>query len=158
MENTPSTPGQNSPADSIAGYHDEIAHIHQEGMELGVKKARNALFWTGGLILFWEVLNFVRAGVTPDPIYMVILGVVVGAFIALGFWTKKRPYTAIVLGIILFFAYWLAVVLLFYFFDGSATNIFKALISGIIVKIIIIVTLFRALPDAKELQQIKSGQ
>jgi len=40
--------------------------------------------------------------------------------------------------------------------EEGAEGIFKVLISGFLVKIIILVTLFRAVGDAKELQQARS--
>jgi hypothetical protein len=44
-------PNQEKVQDQIADYHADINQIHLEGYELGVKKARNALFWAAGLIL-----------------------------------------------------------------------------------------------------------
>lgn len=140
--------------DQIADYHADINLIELEGYELRVKKARNALFWAAGLILLGEVIVYARSGMEVDPIGIGIIVLIVGTFIALALWTKKKPYTAIVSGIIAFILYILLIVVLNGYAEG-AEGVFKALVGGFIVKILIFVALFRPLQDAKELQRIK---
>jgi hypothetical protein len=77
----------------------------------------------------------------------------VGSFIALAFWTKKKPYTAIVGGIVLFILYIVFHVAINAIFDGGL-GAFKSLVSGWWIKIIVFVALFKPLKDAKELQEM----
>ena len=138
--------------DIIAEQMNELRQIEMEGYELAVKKARNALFWTGGLILFWELLTMYRTLQEFDPAVMIFAVVVAGIFIGLGFWTKKKPYTALVTGLIAFIAYILLAVVANTVVSG-ASGLAAALFSGIIVKVIIFVNLIRPLKDAKALQE-----
>ena len=154
METTPNNPQEEIQQDQIAEYHSDIRQIELEGYELGVKKARNALFWAAGLILLGEIIAYARSGAEVEPIGIAIITAIVGTFIGLALWTKKKPYTAILLGIIAFVAYLLLVVFINGFAEG-AEGVLKALFGGIIVKVLIFVALIRPLKDAKELQKIK---
>ena len=152
-------PGQNLPQEEsqlnqIAEYHDDIRKIELEGYELGVKKARNALFWSAAILLIWQVLAIAISGAEFTPeVFVIIIPFVIG-FILLGVWTKHKPYTAIIIGICLFFAYWALVVITNVMYsDGE--GIFKSIIGGWWIKLIILINLFRPLKDAKELQQAK---
>ena len=140
--------------DQIAAYHSDIRQIELEGYELGVKKARNALFWAAGIILVGEVVGYISSGADFEPIAVGIIGLIVGVFIALALWTKKKPYTAIVTGIICFIVYILFLAVVNGYVDG-AVGVLKALFGGIIVKVLIFVALIRPLKDAKELQRVK---
>jgi hypothetical protein len=140
----------------ITDYLSDVQQIEKEGYQLGVKKARNALFWAAGLLFLGEIIAMARAGFF-DPASTALGAVISGIFIALAFWTKKKPYTAIVTGLIVFIAYWLFVIVANGILDG-AEGVGKAIIGGIIIRIIIIVNLVRSLQDAKELQQAMQGQ
>lgn len=145
-------PGQEE--DIIADYADEIKRINMEGSERVVKKARNALFWTAGLFLLGEVISIFANNLEVGPILIGVIVVEVGAFIALAFWTKTKPYTAVITGIILFIGIQLLAAVASGYTDGIG-GVLKVLFGGIIVKTIILINLFRAVGDAKELQQEK---
>ena len=147
------TGSQNS-ENVIEDYANEIKQIELEGNALVVKKARNALFWTAGLLLFSEIVTSFRDGYELTAYVIATIIVEVGIFIALALWTKKKPYTAIVTGIAFFVGLQLFSAIVLGITEG-ATGVFKILFSGIIVKVIILVTLFRAVGDAKELQQAR---
>ena len=138
--------------DVIADQMNQLRQIELEGYELAVKKARNALFWTAGLILFWEMVSMYRTLDDFDPAIITFAVVVAGIFVGLALWTKKKPYTALVSGIIAFVAYILLAVVANGMVEGS-TGVVKALLSGILVKVIIFVNLIRPLKDAKALQE-----
>jgi len=153
METNQGNPPEEIQQNQIAEYHDDIKQIELEGYELGVRKARNALFWSAAIILVWQVIAVAIAGVDFSmEVFLIIAPFVIG-FVLLGIWTKYKPYTAIVIGIILFFAYWAMLVYLNVSYGGIA--ILKAIISGWLIKLIILVNLFRPLKDAKELQKAK---
>lgn len=136
----------------IAAYHDEIAQIQQEGYEEGIRKARNSLYWAGGLIFFWEIVGLIRLG-GFDGFVFAFATIIAGIFIALAFWTKKKPYTAIILGIIAFVAHWLIVIAINGMVDGGE-GFLKGIMGGIIIRIVILINLIRPLKDAKELQEM----
>ena len=157
MEPDKNIPPQEIQQDQIAEYHDDIRHIELEGYELGVKKARNALFWAAGLILLGEVITYARTDGEVEALGIAIITLIVGIFIGLALWTKKKPYTAIVMGIVAFILYLLLVVIINGFAEG-AEGVLKSLFGGIIVKVLILIALIRPLKDAKLLQDVKEDK
>jgi Na+/proline symporter len=129
--------------DQIAEYHDEIKHFELEGYQQKVRKARNALFIAAGALALGFFISLAQSGEAFIGDLLIVFGPLIVAFILLGFWTKKKPYTAIILGLILFFGFWIGFSIL------EPRNIY----SGIIIKIFVIVALFSAINDAKELQK-----
>jgi len=155
METNQGNPPEEVQQNQIAEFHDDIKQIELEGYELRVRKARNALFWAGGIILIWEVIALAIAGVGFSMEAFLIIAPFVIGFVLLGIWTKYKPYTAIIIGIILFFGYWAFVVAVHVMYGSGEMDVFKAVISGWWIKLIILVNLFRPLKDAKELQKAK---
>jgi hypothetical protein len=141
--------------DVIADQLNDLRQAELEGYELAVKKARNALFWTAGLILFWELVTMYRTLAEFDPGITAFAVIVAAIFAGLALWTKKKPYTALIAGIIAFVAYILLAVVANGYVDGT-TGAFKALVSGIFIKVIIFVQLIRPLKEAKELQAARA--
>jgi peptidoglycan/LPS O-acetylase OafA/YrhL len=147
----------NSGEHVIADYANQLRKSEMEGLEMVVRKARNALFWAGGLIVFWELLAMYRSGLGFDPIDVILAFVIGGIFIALAFWTKKKPYTAVVCGLIWFICIILLTIVTNGIAEGSS-GVMKAIVSGIIIKVIILVNLIRPLGEAKALQQAMKEQ
>lgn len=151
MNNTPQQ------EDLLSGQADEIKRIHMEGYELSVRKARNTLFWVAGLVFAAEMISSLMGGEGFDWMVFGFALIISGLFVALGLWTKKKPHTAVLAGIISYIGYILLVAAVNGMIDGT-TGFIKGLIGGFLVKIIIFTFLFRALPDAKNLQQeMESG-
>ena len=92
-----------------------------------------------------------------QPLLLLIACIEAGIFIALAFWTKKKPYTAVITGLIAFIAIILLSVVINGMEDGSA-GVLKALFSGIVVKVIILVNLILPIKDAKALQEAMKQQ
>lgn len=136
----------------IADFANELKQTEMAGYEHAVTKARNALFWTGGLLFFWEMVGMAREGLGFDPVVFIIGLIEAGIFIGLALWTKKKPYSAIVTGLTIFICIILFYVVANGMIEGSA-GVLKALFSGIIIKVIILVNLIRPLKDAKALQE-----
>ena len=158
MEPNQDAPQEPVQQDLITDYHADIHQIELEGYELRVKKARNALFWAAGLILLGQVFVYVSSHVEEiDPISVSVALAIVGTFIGLAIWTKKKPYSAIITGLIVFILYILLVVVTNGIVYG-AEGVFKSLIGWFLIKIFIFVALIRPLKDAKELQKIKEEQ
>jgi hypothetical protein len=143
---SPETPKENE----IADYYEGVKKLEMEGHETGIKKARNALFITAGLVLLGEVISMSMTGVEITPLVIGIIAVEVGVFVGLAFWTKTKPYAAIITGLILFILLWVAAAVVN---DDGGQSIYK----GIIVKAIIIYTLVSALKPAKEWENLKKN-
>ena len=143
--------------DVIADYANELQQIEMEGYERAVRKARKALFWAGGLYFFWEMIGMIRSEGGFNLAWFIIAVVEAGIFIALAFWTKSKPYTAVLTGLI----YFIGLIILSAFalaMQEGSIGVFKALFSGIILKVIIIVNLVLPIKDAKALQEAKKNR
>jgi len=120
---------------STVGYD---KHIHQ---------ARNAIFWVAGLLTVNVAMLFMREGEAYEYMWLdfLIYGGFIGAFIFLGFFTKKKPYTAIIIALILY--------TLFILLNAVIEPI--TLLKGILFKFITYVFLIKAINDAKEAQEMQ---
>ncbi len=143
---TPDSPKENE----IADYYEGVKKLEMEGHETGIKKARNALFITAGLVLLGEIIAISTSGAEVTPLVVGIIAVEVGVFVGLAFWTKTKPYAAIITGLILFILLWIVAVAVN---DDGGQSIYK----GILVKAIIIYTLVSALKPAKEWETLKKN-
>jgi hypothetical protein len=112
-----------------------------------IRQARNAIFVTAGLILLSATILLFNLPEGYDYwwVDLIFYGTFVGGFIALGFWTKKKPYYAITSALILYGL----------FIGINAYLDTKTLYSGIILKIVIISLLVKGLSDAKAAQEMQ---
>jgi len=118
-----------------------------KGYDKHIRQARNAIFIAAGIL----VLNLILLAVTVPDAYeylwidILIWGAFIAGFILLGFWTKKKPYSAIVGALILY--------IVFIIFNAvlDVTTIYK----GFLIKIIIIVLLAKGLNDARQAQRMQ---
>lgn len=150
METNQSQSPENE-TDSIEAYHNNIRQIELEGYKLGIRKVRNALYWTAALVFAGEMIAmFASIGSFNRYVFIVAL-FEAGIFVALALWTKKKPYTAIVSGLVAFIGILILSAAISTYADGGI-GFLKAIFSGFIVKIIILVNLIKALNDAKALQ------
>ncbi|MBS1612254.1 MAG: hypothetical protein JST49_05485 [Bacteroidetes bacterium] len=113
-----------------------------EGALIIAGKARTALFVLSGLLLIGNgVIAYVQGSAA-----MFIVGICISAiFVGLGFWSKKKPFTALVTALVLY----ATIVLADAAFDPST------LIKGLLVKIIVITYLISGIKSAKEAQHIQ---
>jgi len=85
--------------ESLTDYVEGLEQIEREGYQQTVKKARNALFITAGLVALGELINSTGLFKIADtPVIIVTLAIIaveVGVFLGLAFFTKKKPYTAV---------------------------------------------------------------
>lgn len=147
----------NEQQDVIADYANNLQELEIRGYENTVKKARNALFWAGGLIFAWEMIAMLREGMGFEPIVFAFAFIIGGIFVALAFWTKKKPFTALIAGLILFIIYNAFVVYVNGIMEGGV-GVAKALFSGIIIKVVILYHLITPIKDAKALQEAKKNK
>lgn len=141
---------QNDPApkseNAISDYYEGVKNLEVQGYETGIKKARTALFVTAALLLIGEIIAASATDFAFTPLMIGIIVVEVGIFVALGLWTKTKPFSAIIIGLIVFILIWIAGIIVI----GD-----RAIYSGIIVKIIILVSLISALKPAKAWEDAK---
>lgn len=155
MEYTNQQPDRKPETDLISGYVDEMKLAEMERHKIAVKKARNALFIVAGLVFIREIIGMYSGvdGGFDITIFLIAL-LEAGVFVALGFWTHKRPYAAIAGGLAAFIGILLLSAVLNGYLDGPGAA-FRALSGGVIIKIFVMVTLIRALRDARELEHFK---
>jgi hypothetical protein len=115
-----------------------------EGYDKHVRRARIILYIIGGLILLtlFTLLPFDSNPVRIFlAVYIVLMG---GGYIALGFWSKRKPYSALVTALCIFVgSITLSVIL-------QPSSFF----SGLIFKIIVIVVLVLGLGNARDCQRM----
>ena len=129
----------------IADYYDGVRQLEMQGHETSIRKARNTLFFAAALVFIGEMISIaqVPGGMTALPIAIALIEA--GVFVALAFWTRTRPYSAIIAGIVILILYWALAVYV------ETENLYK----GVLVRIVIIVFLARAAKDAKAWEQLK---
>jgi hypothetical protein len=117
-----------------------------EGYDKHIRQARNACFAAAGVLL----LNVIILAFTVPDDYaylwldVLIWGAFIAGFILLGFWTKKKPYYAIVSALILYSV----------FIILNAVIDISSIYKGIIFKVAVIVFLVKGLKDAKAAQEM----
>ncbi len=118
-----------------------------EGYDKHIRQARNILFVAAGILVLNAIILFSNYPFDIEVMWLdyLIWTVYIGGFIALGFWTKRKPYYAIIGGLIL----------LGIFILVNAIIEPSSIIGGIIFKIAVVVFLIKGLADAKEAQQMK---
>ena len=125
----------------------EEQEFTMQGYDKHIRQARNALFIAAALLLLNAVILFSKYPFDIEIMWLdyLIWTVYIGGFIALALWTKKKPYYAIIGGLIL----------LGIFIIINAIIDPKSIFGGIIFKIAVVVFLIKGLGDAKEAQEIK---
>jgi len=139
-------PDKPSSENEISDYYEGVKKQEMESYEGGIKKARTALFVTAALVFIGEMIAASASGIGFTPLLIGIVVIETGIFVALGFWTKTKPFAAIITGLILFILMWVAAI---------AINGGEAAYKGVIIKIVIIVYLAKALKDAKAWEEAK---
>ncbi len=144
------TTNQSSAQQEEESIFDE-AEFSVQGYDKHVKNARNAIFVVAITQLLFGLLVTLSTTKHIDSMILEIrLGVIVlisMIFFALGLWTKKKPYTAI-LSALIFYG-----ILILNDTIYEPVSLFK----GIIVKIFIIIYLVRGLSDARDAQRWKEA-
>ncbi|MBL7701485.1 MAG: hypothetical protein JNM14_04505 [Ferruginibacter sp.] len=118
-----------------------------EGYDKHIRQARNSLFIAAGILLLNAVILFSKYPFDIELMWLdyLLWTVYIVGFIALALWTKKKPYYAIVGGLILMGVFILINALI----DP------KTIFGGLIFKIAVIVFLIKGVNDAKAAQQMK---
>lgn len=118
-----------------------------QGYDKHIRQARNAIFAVAILL----ALNLIFLGFTIPEEYeyfwidMLLWGLFIAGFVALGLWTKKKPYSAIIAAISLYII----------FIILNAVLDISTLYKGLLFKIIVFVFLAKGINDAKEAQELQ---
>ncbi len=118
-----------------------------EGYDKHIRQARNACFIGAGLLLINALFLFSKYPFDIEVFWLdyLLWTLYIGGFIACGFWTKHKPYYAIIGGIII----------LGLFILINAIIEPKSIFGGLLFKIAIAGVLIKGLQDAKAAQEMK---
>ena len=123
----------------------EVSNFELKKYQRHVSNARTALFVTAGLLVFGGIVASFRIdGELLLDIWIEVL-VVAGCFLVLAMVAEKKPYGALIAGLIIYILY----ILLYFLIDPS--TIFR----GLILKIVIIAYLIKGIVNAGEIKDIK---
>ena len=144
--NQPATAGQQigqaaEAAPQQENLLDDVYDDSMEGYDKPVKKARNILLLIGA----FQLIAIATVTDLPELEMWITVGIYVffaALFVGLGLWTKKRPYYAILTGLIIYGS-----LLVF-----SAVLEPESIVKGIILKVVAITLLISGLKNAKEVQ------
>ena len=131
----------NAPTEETIFPEEEFS---MEGYDKHIRNARIMLYVLAGFSLF---ALFLVLPLNGDPIRIITAVAVVvyaGIYVGLGFWAKKKPYTALLIALIFFVG--IQVI-------GAIINP-ASIIQGWFIKILIIVMLVLGLRNAKESQRM----
>ncbi len=123
------------------------AEFSNAGYDKHIRQARNSIFVAAGILGINLIILAAAVSSSYEYLWLdfLIWGVFIIGFILLGFWTKKKPYYAIIGALILYGIF----IALNAWIDPST------IVKGIIMKIIIIVFLVKGINDAKAAQQMR---
>jgi len=148
-QNEDTTPKTADSENAISDYYDGVKELEMRGYESGVRKARTVLFVTAALVFAGEFISASIYKITMTPTLIGIAVIESALFVGLALWTRRKPYTAIMVGLIVFIGLWVLAII------GSG---FRGAIGGIIVRVIIISYLISALKPAKDWEEAKRNR
>ena len=117
-----------------------------EGYDKNIRQARNTLFFLAGLQFLLGIYFLFTSSANAGWTSFAITTLVAIIFLGLGFWTRHKPYNAIIFALIIYILLWAG--------DCMVDSIY--IYKGILVKIIVIVYLAKGLKDAREAQNMKT--
>jgi peptidoglycan/LPS O-acetylase OafA/YrhL len=146
MENKQPDPQPASPEEESIFSADEFS---LQGYDRHIRQARNALFFVAGVLALNVIILYNSLPKEYEYFWLDLLiwGSFILGFVFLGFYTKKKPYTAIIAALCLY----AATIILNAIFDISS------LYKGILLKIIVVVLLVKGINDAKEAQEMQKN-
>ncbi|CAN5704962.1 hypothetical protein BH11BAC3_BH11BAC3_25810 [soil metagenome] len=124
-----------------------------QNFNVAVYHSKNALMIAAGVLLASVVVGYAFAHEMPKTVDLLLFTVVFISFLALSFWTQKKPYAALRLAVVIYLFYILINMLPFISTYG-VEGILKGLYSGCLYKIIIITVIAKATPKAKAMQSL----
>jgi hypothetical protein len=136
---------------SFAEKNNETIFTEEEfstqGYDKHIRQARNACFIAAGLLAVNAILLFSKYPLDIEVMWLdyLLWTIYIGGFIFCGIYTKKKPYTAIIIALCIFAL----------FIIVNAVIDPSTIIGGLLFKIAIVITLIKGMQDAKAAQQMK---
>jgi hypothetical protein len=131
--------------DVISSYYDDYQQLELQSAQSKVRKARNALFVVAVITLI-ATLTIYFSQQDYDPASIIISLASAVTFGILGFFTKKQPFTSIIIGLIIYVGFWIINIAL----EGP-----EHLFRGLLIKGIIIYFLVTGLKHAREAERLR---
>ncbi|MBL7733787.1 MAG: hypothetical protein JNM88_21630 [Chitinophagaceae bacterium] len=141
MEQQPDQQHEHIVSDIYDGYSD----TQKEVLAIETKKTSNKLFIIAGVLLAFNLLAVVVAGIPLSLVLFEVLTIPF-VFIGLGFLALKEPLVAIILGMLVLFGLWI--------YNAAAVDA-STLLQGWFGKAIVIYLLFAGLQNAREAHRIR---
>jgi hypothetical protein len=135
-QKTPETPQEESIFEDI--------EVDTRAYQKHIRRARILLFIIAGLQLIAAILLGIAGefGYEIEVGVQVVLGLV---FAGLAFWTKYKPYAALLIALVIYVGIFLL----------SAILEPSSIISGLLIKIVIVVLLIRGISNARDAEEMK---
>ena len=130
---------------SVEGIMDSFSDTRKEILAIETRKTRNKLFIIAAFIFFSDLLTLFMANAVNAPT-MLAIGIVPMVFVGLAFLATKEPMLAMILGAAVIVALWVFMFMQF----GN-----RSLISGLLVKAILIFLLISGFQNAIEANRVR---
>jgi hypothetical protein len=129
----------------ISDYYTGYQELNLQSAETMIRKSRNTIFVVAALVVVGNLI-LMAATDSFNAYSLAITIVIAGIFIGLGLYTKKQPFTAIMIALVLYLLLWASDVVV-----GGVQYLYK----GILVKGIILYFLIKGLQHAREAERIR---
>ncbi|HZI52355.1 MAG TPA: hypothetical protein VFD56_01525 [Chitinophagaceae bacterium] len=130
---------------SAGGIMDSYSDTQREILAIETRKTRNKLFFIGAVILISDLLGLLMANAV-NATTLLFIAIVPLVFVGLGLLATKEPLLAMILGTAVIVALWVFTYVQF----GN-----RSLISGILVKAILITLLISGFRNAIEANTVR---
>jgi hypothetical protein len=138
----------------VTNYLDEERQQKLSRFSYAVHKAKGALFFAAGISLIPIFISYSRSDGQLGSLDIALFVVLFCSFIGLSFFATKKPFTALVIGAIIYFAY-VIILALPYLIANGVSGFFAAMYAGCLFKIIVLTILGKASQIAKPMQLLK---
>jgi hypothetical protein len=138
---------QTNPSTKPETIFDEAEFINTD-YDKHIRQARNTIFVVAAIQFVFGIVSSLR--ISDEYTKWVSIGFaffVAFTFLLLALWTKKKPYLAILIALL----FYCSLLLIDFVLNP------RSILSGIIVKVIVIIYLAKGLRDAREAQHIKDS-
>jgi di/tricarboxylate transporter len=142
---TPATNQSSSEKNVITDAYEKYKWEKLKLLKKEVQRSRDTLFLVAGLMMMVALIQL-TTGNADDKRAFYLTALLSIVFVAIGFLSRKEPFGALIMALIIYVGLWLVSVAI----QGP-----QYMFSGIVGKIIIIVALASGIPHAYEADQIK---
>ena len=146
------TQDQNNIPSATASSNDSIFKdvVDTEPYQKGLKNARIWLYVVSGFHLVFAIINYFTLKDQDEQMALMASGIYVAIaaiFFALALWSYKKPTVSFLVALILYIAFIIGFALL------DPAN----LVRGVIIRILVIVALFKGYTNAKQVEKLRES-